>query len=94
MCHVDFNFLLHSSIILHNPTIGIVGRLGLTETGSWTMHDLRVNFTITRFEGGFEGLTNELLNTLLNLGAPVYLEAAWPTLEPAVIEMIYGVCLY
>lgn len=70
-----------------------MGRLGLTETGSWTMHELRVNFTITRFEGGFSGLTSELINDLLNLGAPEFLEAAWPTLEPVVIEMIYGVRL-
>lgn len=70
-----------------------MGRLGFTEDGSWTMPDLRVDFTITRFEGGFEGLTNNLINTLLNLGAPTYLEAAWPTLEPTVIEMIYGVCV-
>lgn len=57
------------------------------------MHDLRVNFTITRFEGGFEGLTSELINNLLNLGAPALLESAWPELEPVVIEMIYGVRL-
>lgn len=71
-----------------------MGRLGLTETGSWTMHDLRVNFTITRFEGGFDGLTSELFNDLLNLGAPTFLESAWPNLEPLVIEMIYGVSLH
>ncbi len=55
------------------------------------MHELRVNFTITRFEGGFDGLTSELINNLLNLSAPALLEQAWPTLEPIVIEMIYGV---
>ncbi|KAJ6642544.1 hypothetical protein Bhyg_07496, partial [Pseudolycoriella hygida] len=78
------------NIILHNPTVGITGRLGLTETGSWTMPDLRVNFTISRFEGGFEGLSSELINDLLNLSAPALLELAWPTVEPIVIEMIYG----
>lgn len=57
------------------------------------MHELRVNFTITQFEGGFEGLTSELINQLLNLGAPLFLESAWPNLEPLVIEMIYGVRL-
>lgn len=55
------------------------------------MPDLRVNFTISRFEGGFEGLTHELINNLLRLSAPALLEAAWPNLEPVVIEMIYGV---
>lgn len=68
-----------------------MGQLGLTETGSWTMHDLRVNFTISRFEGGFEGLTSELVNNILNLRAPEFLASAWPDLEPVVIEMVYGV---
>lgn len=88
-CH--FYKLLSLSIILQNPTIRIVGRLGLTETGSWTMHDLRINFTITRFEGGFQGLTSELLNNLLNFTAPTLLKSAWPDLEPVIIETIYGV---
>ncbi|KAG4070987.1 hypothetical protein HA402_001424 [Bradysia odoriphaga] len=78
------------NIIIHNATIGIVGRLGLTETGSWTIHDLGVNFAISQFEGGFEGLTSELINDLLRLSAPALLEEAWPTLETIVIEMIYG----
>lgn len=65
----------------------------MTESGSLTMHEMKVNFTITRFEGGFDGLSSELINKLLNVRAPTFLELAWPTLEPVVIAMIHGVRL-
>lgn len=55
------------------------------------MHDLRVHFAISQFEGGFQELTSELINDLLRLSAPALLDAAWPTLEPVVIDRIYGV---
>lgn len=61
------------------------------DAGSWTMLDLSVHFGITQFEGGFQGLTSELVNDLLRLSAPALLDSAWPDVEPAVIEVIYGV---
>lgn len=67
-----------------------MGRLNHTNV-LWEVPEIDVNFTITGISGGFENLTDNFFNELLNLSGPQILELAWPELQPTVEEAIADV---
>lgn len=52
-----------------------------------------MNFTITGITGGFENLTDNFFNDLLNLSGPEILELAWPGLQPTVEGVVAEVSI-
>jgi len=77
------------NLTIANLTFDIVGQLNHTNV-EWEVADLNMNFTIDSIRGGFENLTDNFFNELLNLSGPEILELAWPGLRPTVEEAVAG----
>lgn len=80
------------SLTVANLTFDIAGRLNHTNV-EWEVPELNMNFTITGITGGFENLTDNFFNELLNLSGPEILELAWPGLQPTVELAVAGVSI-
>jgi len=77
------------NLTVHNLTLAITGRLN--HTGEvWEAVDLSMNLTIDALSGGFENLTDEFFNELLNLSGREILELMWPGVQPTVEEAVAG----
>jgi len=75
------------NLTVHNVTFDVTGKLN--HTGSeWIAHQLSLNFTIDRIDGGFNNLTDPFLNELLQAGGPELIELIWPDMAPAVEEVV------
>ncbi len=75
------------SLTVSDLVFDIFGRFN--HTGSeWEVPTTNMNFTITGISGGFENLTDNFFNDLLNLSGPEILELAWPGLQPTVEETV------
>lgn len=75
------------NLTIGNLTFDIVGRLNHTNV-EWEVPELSMNFTISGITGGFENLTDNFFNELLNLSGAEILELAWPSLQPTVEEVV------
>lgn len=69
-----------------------MGRLNHTNV-EWEVPELSMNFTISGITGGFENLTDNFFNELLNLSGAEILELAWPSLQPTVEEVVAEVSI-
>lgn len=83
----------NSSLTIANLTFDIVGQLNHTNV-EWEVPEISVNFTISGISGGFDNLTDNFFNELLNLSGPEILELAWPGLQPTVEGLIAGVSIF
>jgi len=70
-----------------NLTFDVKGRVDHNTT-EWIVPEMNMNFTITEIRGGFENLSDNFFNELLNLSGPEILELAWPGLQPTVEEAV------
>lgn len=83
---------LNFSLTISDLVFDIVGRLNHTSQ-EWEVPELNMNFTITGIRGGFDNLTDNFFNELLNLSGPEILELAWPGLQPSVEETVAEVSI-
>ncbi|KAJ6638592.1 hypothetical protein Bhyg_11329 [Pseudolycoriella hygida] len=70
-----------------NLLFDVAGQMNHTNI-EWETTDMNINFTITGITGGFENLTDNFFNELLNLSGPEILELAWPGLQPTVQDSV------
>lgn len=77
------------NLTIHNVTFDVAGRLNHTGA-EWEVPILSLNLTIDAIRGGFNNLTDEFFNQLLELSGPEILELTWPGMAPAVEEAVAG----
>jgi len=71
------------NLTIANVTFDIAGRLNHTGV-EWEVPILNMNMSIDGITGGFNNLTDNFFNELLNLSGPEILELTWPGLAPTV----------
>jgi hypothetical protein len=76
------------NLTIHNVTFDVSGQLNHTGI-EWYSTQLSLNLTIANITGdGFNNLTDPFFNDVLRLSGPEILELTWPSIAPAVEEVV------